>query len=648
MIRIGIDTGGTFTDFAFFDGRGIKTHKVPSTPLNPSQAIIDGLRDVLGEGIKEFEIVHGTTVATNALLERKGANIALITTKGFEDVIEIGRQNRGELYNLFWEAPQPLVKRELRFGILERTSFQGKILTEVDEAEVRRLLLKLKKLKVEGIAISFLHSYANPKNEEKVEKLLKPLGIPVSTSSKILPEFREYERTSTIVANSYLLPKVKSYMFELSEKLSECHVFIMQSGGGVISPGQAGDEPVRLLLSGPAGGVVGGFKIADAIGHKKVITYDMGGTSTDVALSDGMLRFVTETKIDGIPIKIPMVDVVTIGAGGGSIAYLDPGGALKVGPASAGADPGPACYGKGSHITVTDANLVLGRINPNWFLGGRMKIFPENSESALRGLAVQAKLSLRKLAEGIIKVANANMERALRVISISRGFDPREFSLLSFGGAGGLHACELALGLGIKTVIFPRDPGILSALGMLMADSFKDYSLTTFLAGEKATIGEMAKGFKVLEDKAKREFSGEQIKFERFLDARYRRQSHEITIPYGKGFVRTFHQAHKKMYGYLKPGNDVEIVTLRTRAVVSKKKIKLPRLKNSHRKVGSIKEKLFFNNGEISVSYYRRDDFFPGLTFSGPAVVLESTATLFIPPGFICEVDEWGNILARV
>ena len=277
-----------------------------------------------------------------------------------------------------------------------------------------------------------------------------------------------------------------------------------------------------------------------------------------------------------------------------------------------------------------------------------MKVFPQNSESALKRLADQVKLPLRGLAEGIIKVANANMERALRVISISRGFDPREFSLLSFGGAGGLHACELSLGLGIKTVIFPRDPGILSALGMLMADSFKDYSLTTFLADEKATVGEMEKVFKFLENKAQAEFSQEQVKFERFLDARYRRQSHEITIPYGNDFVRTFHQAHKKMYGYSKPENDVEIVTLRIRAVVGKKKINLPRLKNSHRKVESTREELFFNNSEISAGYYRRDDFFPGFAFSGPAVVLESTATLFIPPGFKCEVDEWGNILARV
>ncbi len=648
MIRVGIDTGGTFTDLAFFDGKHIQTHKVPSTPKNPSSAIVKGLTDILGEEIRNVDIVHGTTVATNALIERKGAKVALITTKGFEDIIEIGRQNRGELYNLFWQPPEPLVKRELRFGIRERTDFRGKILTQVSLADLKTLSFKLKKLKVEGIAISFLHSYVNPTNEEKVEKLLEPLGIPISTSSKILPEFREYERTSTTVANSYLLPKVKSYMDELSRKLPCCQIHIIHSGGGIVSPVQAGEEPVRLLLSGPAGGVVGAFKIAETIGYKKIITYDMGGTSTDVALSDGALRFTTETNIDGIPIKIPMVDVMSVGAGGGSIAYIDSGGALKVGPISAGADPGPACYGKGYDATVTDANLALERINPNWFLGGRMRIFPDKSQAALGRLADKVNLSVKELAEGIIKVVNANMERALRVISIGRGFDPREFALLSFGGAGGLHACELALGLGIKTVIFPRDPGALSAFGILMANSFKDYSLTTFLAGARANFSSMEKGFKVLEDKASREFLGEQIRFERFLDARCKRQSHEITIPYRRDFVQTFHQAHRKVYGYLKPENEVEVVTLRVRATVKKEKLKLPRLNRVRQQVEPRREKLFFGNKEIEVSSYKRDDFFSGFTFWGPGLILENTSTLFIPPDFRCEVDDWGNIVAKI
>ncbi len=648
MIRVGIDTGGTFTDFGFFDGKHVRIHKVPSTPRNPSRAIVKGLKDILEREIRGVEIVHGTTVATNALIERKGARVALITTKGFEDVIEIGRQNRGELYNLFWQPPKPLVSRELRFGINERTDFRGRVLTPICSTEVEKLSSKLKRLNVEGVAISFLHSYANPKNEEKVEKILKSLGIPISPSSKILPEFREYERTSTTVANAYLLPRVKSYMNGLSRELPECQIFIMHSGGGVVSPAQAGDEPVRLLLSGPAGGVVGGFKIAETIGYKKIITYDMGGTSTDVALCDGALRFTTETSIDGIPIKIPMVDVMSIGAGGGSIAYIDAGGALKVGPISSGAEPGPACYGKGSDATVTDANLVLRRIDPDWFLGGRMRVYPEKSRLALGALADKVNLSVDEVAEGIIKVVNANMERALMVISIGRGFDPREFALLSFGGAGGLHACELALGLGIKTVIFPTDPGALSAIGMLMADSFKDYSLTTFLSGEKTALSAIENGFRVLEGKARREFPGERIEFERFLDARYRRQSHEITIPYEKNFVQTFHQAHKKLYGYMKPDGGVEIVTLRARAIIKKEKFSLPKLARACQKVESKKEELFFDNRRIQASSYKRGDFFTGFRFSGPALVLESTSTLFIPPDFKCEVDDWGSIIARV
>lgn len=648
MIRVGIDTGGTFTDFAFFDGKGVRINKVHSTLKDPSLAVVKGLKDVLGGEVRGLEIVLGTTVATNALLERRGSRVALITTKGFEDVIEIGRQNRGELYNLFWKPPKPLVSRELRFGVIERTDFRGRVLTPVNLAEIEKLSLRLKRFKVEGVAISFLHSYANPTNEKKAEKILKLLGIPVSRSSKILPEFREYERSSTTLANSYLLTIVKSYMDELLRKLPECRIHIMHSGGGIVSPAQAGEEPVRLILSGPAGGVVGGFKIADTIGYKKIITYDMGGTSTDVALCNGALKFTTENSIDGIPIKIPMVDVMSIGAGGGSIAYIDTGGALKVGPMSAGAEPGPACYGMGSNATVTDANLALRRINPDWFLGGKMRIFLEKSRQALGALADKVNLSVDEVAEGIIKVANAKMERALRVISIGRGFDPREFALLSFGGAGGLHACELALGLGIKTVIFPRDPGALSALGMLMADSFKDYSLTTFLSGKKASLNAMEKGFRVLEDKARREFQGERIEFERYLDARYRRQSHEITIPYGDNFVRTFHQAHKKLSGYLNPEGEVEVVTLRARAIIKKEKLLLPRLTGVRQKVETKKEELFFDNKPIEVSSYRRDDFFAGFKFSSPALILESNSTLFIPPGFRCEVDDWGSILAKI
>ncbi len=648
LIQIGIDTGGTFTDFVLFDGSSLRIHKVPSTPQDPSRSITLGVRDILGENLNGLQIVHGTTVATNALLERKGARIALITTKGFEDVIQIGRQNRGKLYDIFWEAPVSLVPQSLRFGINERINYKGKILDSVRLSELKTLKSKLKSLNIEGIAISFLHSYVNPANEEKVGKYLNSLGIPISTSSKILPEFREYERTSTIVANSYLLPKVKTYMNTLSQKLPNADISIMQSSGGVMSPSQAAVEPVRVILSGPAGGVVGGAKIAKLTGYEKMITYDMGGTSTDVALCEKGPKFTTETSIDGIPIKVPMIDITTIGAGGGSIVQIDSGGVLKVGPASSGADPGPACYGKGEEPTVTDANLVLGRIRADSFLGGRMKIFPQKSKAALRKLARRLKLSVEEVAEGIIKVANANMERALRVISIGKGYDPREFALLSFGGGGGLHACELAQGLEIKTVIFPKDPGVLSALGMLTADMFKDYSITVFLNEQEAGPGVLEEGFSLLQDKARKDFPAERIKFKRFIDVRYKRQSHEITVPYGKNFVSSFHQAHKRMNGYNKPKSEVEVVTLRIRAIAKKRELQIPNLQNEKIKIKPSREKIVFGGSNIVVKVFNRKEFYWGFKFSGPAMILEDTSTILIPPRCKCHVDQWGNIIALV
>ncbi len=421
----------------------------------------------------------------------------------------------------------------------------------------------------------------------------------------------------------------------------------MQSSGGIISPEQAGEEPVRVLLSGPAGGVVGAFNISRLMGYRKVITYDMGGTSTDVALCEGGPKFSTETSIDGIPVRMPMIDVMTIGAGGGSIAHIDTGGALKVGPRSSGADPGPACYGKGVEPAVTDANLVLGRIDPARFLGGRMKLRSERSGAALGGLAKKMQLSVPDLAEGIISVANANMERALRVISMGKGYDPRDFALVSFGGAGGLHACELARGMEMKTVIFPRDPGVLSALGMLMADTFKDYGLTVFLSGKEMKTPGIEEGFRLLEERSNADFRGSEIKFERFLDARYRRQAHEITIPYKKEFIKEFHRTHKKMYGYMKPEGEVEVVTLRLRTIAKRRNLKLPLLEKKKSSVRSARQNVILRGKEVGVNAFERESFNPGFKFSGPALVFEDTSTLFITPGYRCEVDGWGNIVAR-
>jgi len=647
-LQIGIDTGGTFTDFVLFDGHAISIHKLPSTPEDPSKSILSGIKEILGNGFSNLHVVHGTTVATNALLERKGARIALVTTKGFEDVIQIGRQNRGELYNIFWKAPVPLVEESLRLGIAERATYEGKIIQSVKKSDLTSLCRKIKRLNLEGIAICLLHSYANPKNEQKVEKHLKSLGIPISTSSKILPEFREFERTSTIVANSYLLPKVKDYMESLSRKLSDSEVTIMQSSGGVMSPQQASAEPVRIILSGPAGGVVGSVKVAGLAGYRNILTYDMGGTSTDVALCENGPKFTTESVIDGIPIKIPMIDITTIGAGGGSIARVDPGGALQVGPESAGADPGPACYGKGTQATVTDANLVLGRIKPESFLGGRMKIHPAKSKSAINKLARRLKLSLEEVAEGIIKVTNANMEKALRVISIGKGYDPRDFALVSFGGAGGLHACELAEGMEISTVLFPKDPGVLSALGMLTADMFKDYSKTAFLSQNDAGPGVLNELFSSLEDIARKDFPKHKLRFERFVDVRYKRQSHEITVPYSKNFAGAFHRKHKKMFGYNKTGSEVEVTTIRLRAVAMKIDLEIPLIKTKKRAVNYEKEKTIYNGKSIVVRTFNRSEFYSGYKFKGPAIVLEDTSTMFITPEFKCLVDDWGNIVARI
>ncbi len=645
-MRIGIDTGGTFTDFVVLVDGEFSVHKELSTPIDPSIAIYQGIKKLIGDKLDGTYIYHGTTIATNALLERKGSKIVLITTKGFEDIIEIGRQNRKELYNIFEQETKPLVERPYRVGIKERADFKGNILEQISKAEMLKLKNKIKKLKPEAIAISLINSYASSKNELIVENLLKDLGIPISVSSRILPEFREYERTSTVVINAYLIKKVFSYMNNLKVRLKQSKIFVLQSNGGLISTEQAGSEPVRILLSGPAGGVVGAFKIAEKVGMNKIMTYDMGGTSTDVSLCDGSIKFSNINTVDNLAVNVPMVDVKTIGAGGGSIAYIDPGGALKVGPESAGSDPGPACYGKGDRPTVTDANVVLGRINPDYFLGGEMKIFKDRSARALRKLSKQLGISTLELASGIIEVANANMEKALRVISLERGYDPREFALFSFGGAGGLHACELARGLGISKVIFPSNPGVLSALGMLIADYFRDYSMSVFFNSEKDDFEKISKAFKKLERKAEKEFTTNNIKYEYYIDARYKRQSHELIIPFNKSFIKTFHNEHKKKYGYSQSDNIVEIVNIRLRALSKKVDFKIPECTKVRKQVTFTKSDIFYNNKNVLSRIYSRDDFYSGYKFRGPAIVLEKTSTLFVTPGFNCQIENYGNIIA--
>src|SRR5882724_3580532 len=543
-IRIGIDTGGTFTDFVAAHGSRLVSFKAPSTPHNPAEAILSGIARILADAeALPFEIVHGTTVATNALLERKGARTALITTEGFEDVIEIGRQARPDLYNLMVTRSAPLVASELRFGVSERTGPAGEVITRLDVHSVAKAvrLISNHKPRVESAAVCLLFSFANPAHEQLIARALEPIGIPVSQSHKILPEYREYERTSTVVINAYLVPLMSRYLSALAEGLksvvrspssvaksktknhgplttdhglrttdhglrtTDYGLRVMQSNGGSVSARTAAAEPVRAILSGPAGGVVGALRVCAAAGIRDIITFDMGGTSTDDALCRGEARTTNEALVAGLPVAVPVIDIHTVGAGGGSIARVDAAGALRVGPESAGADPGPACYGRGEEVTVTDANLVLGRFGGASLLGGEMPIHFDRARSVLSRLAgemtrfADKPVTAEHAALGVIRVANANMEAALRVVSVERGQDPRLFTLVSFGGAGGLHVCDLAAALRVPRVLVPRSPGTLAALGVLLGDVVKDYSHTVMMKTSGLDMRTLERGFSELE-----------------------------------------------------------------------------------------------------------------------------------------------------
>ncbi|HET9714513.1 MAG TPA: hydantoinase/oxoprolinase family protein, partial [Pyrinomonadaceae bacterium] len=496
LIRIGVDTGGTFTDFVFErDGR-LNLFKLPSTPSDPSLAIQQGLARICaetGSQLDRIEVVHGTTVGTNALLQRKGARIALVTTRGFEDVLVIGRQARPELYNLNAVKPRALVDDGLRLGVRERVVASGEVLEPLNESDVRKLARQLKQENVEAVAISLLFSFLHPEHEEHIASALSSLDVPWSISSRILPEYREYERTSTVVINAYLQPLMGRYLKRLSgnTKHTKLNLRVMQSSGGSMSADVAAVEPVRTILSGPSGGVVGALRAAQSAGIENVITFDMGGTSTDVALCDsGAIRTTNEAVVAGLPVAVSVMDIHTVGAGGGSIARVDEGGSLRVGPESAGADPGPACYGRSLLPTVTDAHVVLGHFGSDSLLGGEFKLHEKRAFEAITNLAKDLsrvsnkRVSVIAAAEGVLSVANTNMERALRHISVERGNDPRQFALLPFGGAGGLHAVDLARALRIPTIILPAAPGALSAVGVLVADVIKDQSRTVMFTLE--------------------------------------------------------------------------------------------------------------------------------------------------------------------
>jgi len=649
-IRIAIDSGGTFTDCVWLDGYTLHVLKVFSTPTDPSQAIAGAVEKIAPQGA-DVTILHGTTVGTNTLLQRKGARVAFVTTRGFEDSIEIGRQNRPRLYDFFFEKDPPLAGRELRFGVNERVAADGTILREAGPADLESLVTEVANARPQAIALSLLFSFANPRNEQAVTRALEPLQIPVSVSHKILPEFREYERASTVLVNAYLQPVMQTYLEKLrqrAERRNRSRIFVMQSSGGITALATAAEQPVRTVLSGPAGGVVGAAAVCRRSGFEKIITFDMGGTSTDVALIDGQLATTNEAEVAGLPVRVPVLDIHTVGAGGGSIARFDAGGALRVGPESAGADPGPICYGKGEQPTVTDANLLLGRLPADQFLGGDFQLDLARTQRLTKAWLKQqgTKLSVEQFAAGVIRVVNANMEKAIRVVSIERGHDPRDFALVAFGGAGGMHACELARSLRIPTVIVPAYPGALSALGILISDVVKDHSRTVILRVKDLPRKQMESIYRELKGEIERELKKEDWQgravLDRHADLRYRGQGYEINLAYGADLLERFHAEHKRRYGYSSPEREVEIVTLRMRGRIASPE-RLTRIKFG----GEDRKRKPATKG-MKMQVISRESLKPGKKMKGPAIISEYSATTFVPQGLFFQADKAGNLLVEV
>jgi N-methylhydantoinase A len=663
-IRVGVDTGGTFTDFVYEVGGDFKVFKLPSTPADPSLAIRQGMAQVAahtGTALEFIEIVHGTTVGTNALLQRRGARTALITTKGFEDVLAIGRQARPELYNLNAQRLPALVPDDLRFGVRERVSANGEVLERLEEKELSKLVERLQKLRIDSIAICLLFSFIRHEHEQKIARAVAALKIPVSVSHVVLPEYREFERTSTVAINAYLQPLMGSYLQRLENDTPRLRV--MQSSGGSISAQVAAAEPVRTILSGPAGGVVGALRSARAAGFEKIITFDMGGTSTDVALCerDGV-RLTNEAMVAGLPVAVPVMDIHTVGAGGGSIARVDEGGSLRVGPESAGSDPGPASYGRSLLPTVTDAHVVLGHFGGAGLLGGEFVLDEDRARKAIAVLAAQMtkaarrKVDLIEAAQGILSVANTNMERALRRISVERGFDPRDFALLPFGGAGGLHAVELARALRIPCVILPNSAGALSAIGVLAADVVRNQSRTLMLDVATGIDQKLEKAFREMERTAaellrSEGFSTAKQRHERSLALRYKGQSFELEIKQTTGNIAAhFHRAHLGRYGYAQPESIVEVVSARVRSagIVEELAMKKEKALRKHFAKPLKYVAAHFDGKRTNTSLYERKDLRAGSRLSGPAIVTEYSSTTLIPRGTSVLVDKSGNLIIQV
>ena len=676
--RLAIDIGGTFTDLvALNEATGeITLQKALTTPKNFANGVTETVRSSLLEPREITQFVHGTTVVINALTERHGAKVALITTRGFRDVLEIQRANRTDMYNLFYEKPKPFVPRRYRFEVTERVSHSGDVLTPLDEAGVVEIVKQCKREEIEAIAVCYLHAYADPTHELRTREILESL-VPeasVTLSHEITQEWREYERTNTTVMNAYVKPTTTQYLSTLGRELSAmgltCPAYSMQSNGGTTTFAQAQRVPIHLVESGPVGGVIGAGVIAEATGERNLISFDMGGTTAKVSLIDrGRIVINTEYHLEktatwaGYPLRIPVADIVEVGAGGGSVAWIDAGGALHVGPRSAGADPGPACYDLGgTEPTVTDANLVTGRLSAEYFLGGRMKLDVANSEAAVERIAEAFGLSTADAALGILRLANANMQAALERVSIERGYDPRDFALVATGGAGPLHGATLARELRLRKMIVPRAPGQFSAWGMLMTDLRHDFIRTYILACEPGKLDAIRRGFERLrreavDQYAAEAFPAERVSIDRYLDLRYRGQEHTVRTPIEAGelevgrldaVVARFHDLHEQAYSF-RQDDPVEIVNFHVTAWgrIDKPAFAPHRVEGADRARASKGSRpvVFEGEGTVRSDVFERSLLPTGETIEGPAVIEEPACTTIVCPDQRATVDEYGNLV---
>lgn len=672
--RIGVDTGGTFTDVSLIEEATGKVYitKVPSTPENSAVGVMNGVEQILSEtGVSSQDVsffIHGSTVATNTLLEKKGAKTALITTTGFRDVLEIGRQTRPKLYEFRARRADPLIPRNLRWELDERINANGEIIKPIDEKDLEAIYSLIKDNEIESVVICFINSFLNPENEHQLKRALerKFENLAVTASSDILPEIKEYERTSTVAVNGYVMPKMKFYLKDLEKSLKELGVpselYIMQSNGGIISTDTAVEKPVRTVLSGPAGGVISGVDIAKQTGEGNLITIDMGGTSLDTALiNNGNPQYTTNSSINDFPINVPMVEMHTIGSGGGSIAWIDSGGALRVGPHSAGATPGPVCYGKGGEEpTVSDANAILGRLNPESILGGRMKMDIESARRVMEEkVANPLGISVEEAAEGILKVVNANMVRGIRVVSVEKGHDTRDFSLLAFGGAGPLHAVDIAKELESKNVVIPPNPGITCASGMLIADVRHDYVKSFISNTVNVDLNKLNAVFGELEQEAlnaleNQGFTEDTVKVEKSLDLRYRGQAYDLNIALDSNLIDSqsleesisvFHSTHERIYGFNRVSEPLEIVNARITSygLIDKPEDEIKKSQSAEPEYNL--RQVYYNGKFEETKILNRETLSSEYVVEGPAILEQLDSTIVIYPNQSAYTDKYGNLI---